>query len=565
MCAQESSRITRRFFLKLGAGGIAAVMLDACGQSPTAAPTAAPPAQPTAQQATLSPTPTTMAQKKGGRFTMIAHWEPVTLDVHKTVHLFAELVGLNVYETLVFHDPESGKYLPYLAESWETTADGLNWTFKLRQDVVFHDGTPFNAQAVKRSFDRILDPATAAGPALGHLGGKLLQNVSAPDDNTIQLQYSAPFAPLLAGLSLAFTGIISPAALDKYGDDISHNPVGTGPFVFKEWIPNEHILFTRNEEYNWAPSSFTYQGPPLLDEFQWLGIPEVTTRMVAYEKGEGDMVYAPLSQYQNLMAGPYNTMRAPVPGLGWALYMNVAKPPLDDLKVRQAVAHAVDREGMLNAPFLGGATIAEFGPLTSATLGYDPTLNDRVGYAYDPEKAKQLLDEAGWTPGADGIREKDGTRLQLAAYTETENIVPPTEAIQAFLKEVGIEVNIVSLEAAAAKTAFDNGEHNLTIEVFTGTDPNIMYQCFHSTSIGNWNVSHVTNPELDALLDKGATTVNPDERVPIYIQAQEIVLKEAYSVPMYNLMRIFSSYPYVKDIKWTDRAWPIPYQQWLDK
>ena len=578
MTRGSATRVTRRSLLKttmLGVGGLAIAALAGCQGAPAASPTAtsapkpaATTAPPAATQAPAAkPAETAAPQvtaKKGGKFIFVEASEPPTLDLQKTNVSTADVFGSHIIETLVWHNPESGAYEPFLATGWETTPDGLTWTFKLRQDVVFHDGTPLDAKAVKRSLERMVDPKTASLRAATLLGDKRLKSVEAADQYTVKLAYTQPFGPLLSGLANGFCGIISPAALDKYGDDIGNNPVGSGPFRFKEWVKGQGVVGVPFEKYNWAPKAWGRQGPPLVDEFRWRGIAENTTRIVALERDEAQMVRLPYPDYKRIKDAGYPIVQLNNPGTGQSIFMNVTKAPMDDKKVRLAVAYAVDRDAMIKAPFLGGATWPEYAPLTQGVLGYDPDLAKRVGVLFDLNKSKALLDEAGWKLGADGIRAKDGQKLVLSQVVNT-GMKDQSEVLQALLKVVGIQVDIKTLDVAARLEATGKGEHHLTWNADTHNDPDILYLQFHSSAIGSLNFPHVNNKELDDLLDKGRTTVDLNQRKQIYQKVQEIVLSEAYIVPVYNSARVFALQKYVKGVMFNDRAGVVAYGVWLDK
>ncbi|HET8524340.1 MAG TPA: ABC transporter substrate-binding protein [Thermomicrobiales bacterium] len=549
MAHRLTTKVTRRTLLGGAATGVASLAVGGALRGSAAAVMA---------QATPA------ARKSGGNLVFAESDEPPTLDIHKTAFSTAEVLAGSILDRLVYLNPETGKFDPALATSWETTPDGLNWTFKLRTDVVFQDGTPFNAQAVKRNFDRIMDPKTASGRSAALLGGALLKSIEAPDDTTIKLSYSQPLGPLLSGLNTSFCGIFSPAALDKYGDDIGQNPVGSGPFQFKSWEKGKGITLTPFAKYNWAPTAWGASGPPVVDSFVWRGITEATTRMVALQRDEAQIVRVPFANFKDAKNGDFQVLQLNNPGMPQAIYQNTTKPPLDDKNVRLAVAHAIDRDAVIGSPFLGGAVWAEYAPLTKGVLGYDPDLAKRVGVLFDLDKSKALLDEAGWKAGGDGMRSKDGQPLTLKLIT-TSGGGDTAQVTQLLLQAAGIKTEITQLDSAAWKKAVSGGEHHLTWRADTGTDPDILYLAVHSSAIGATNYVRAKNDELDGLLDKGRTTVDADARVPIYQKAQEIILGEGYIIPVYNSVRVFAMQPYVKGVQFNALAGVIPYGGWLDK
>jgi peptide/nickel transport system substrate-binding protein len=212
---------------------------------------------------------------------------PSGIDPH--VHASSEL-GIpltSVYDTLVWQDL-GGEFVPGLAKSWEVSDDGLTYTFHLRDDVVFHDGTPFNAQAVKFNFDRIADPATKSQKAVFMLGP--YESTEIVDDYTVKVHFKEPYAPFLDSASQVYLGMASPTAVEKWGADYQLHQVGTGPFIMKAYIPKDHLTLVCNPDYNWAPSIFNHQGPAYLEEIEFRFFVEPATRALALEGGEADVM-----------------------------------------------------------------------------------------------------------------------------------------------------------------------------------------------------------------------------------------------------------------------------------
>lgn len=558
MSENAPTGMTRRVFLRwatIGAGTLAGVALTGCGPTSTPEPT---------KPATAAPTRAAAAAKKGGRLVFSDCCEQANLDIHKVSGMGMENVGQGVTSTLVYQNPDTGDFEPYLASAWEATPDGLAWTFKLRKDVIFHDGTPFNAQAVKKNLDRILDPKTASARSSTFLGGKLVKSVDMVDDFTVKITHTAPFAPLLAGVSNIACGMLAPAQVDKFGADVVQGPVGTGPFRFKEWTKGQDTVLVPFDKFVWGPKSWSNTGPALLDEYRWRPVGEVTTRMVALERDEIQIARVPWSEYKRVKDAGLVIFQLNNPGSGLSYFLNPTKPPLNDKQVRLAVALSVDRDAILKLPFLGGATWAETTPMTKGILGYDPDLPKRVGVLYDPAKAKSILDQAGWKMGSEGIREKDGKKLMLSLYASAAD-KDPAEALQMVLKPVGIGVDIRLVEPAALSKTLVAGEQHIHTAALAGNDPDFLYQTFHSSQIGGVNYAQINNKELDDLLDKSRVTVDLAKRAPLYVRAQEIILGEGYMVPLFNSNRTFAFQKYVKGVQFNASPWPVPCALWVDK
>jgi peptide/nickel transport system substrate-binding protein len=504
------------------------LLAAACGPTPAPTPTKAPVAPATAAPAptpTSPPaaTPTAVVAAKGGKIVFGMVGQGISLDPHSTPG-FRHLLW-QVFDTLIYQAPD-GSLVPGLASEWKVSADGLTWTFKLREGVKFHDGTPFNAEAVKFNFERIVDPATKATYSKNLIGP--FKKATVVDPLTVQVELSQPFPILATNLARVFTGMVSPTAVQKLGPDFARNPVGTGPFMFKEWIDNDHITLVKNPDYNWAPAIFKHQGPAYLDEVRYAFIPENATRLAALETGELNAIeYVPVSEFERIKGDKrFTTLVAPLTGMPLSIVINTEKPILSDLKVRQALSYGFDRAGFIKAQY-NNAYPPATGPLISSVLYYDASVENR--YPYDPAKAKSLLDEAGWKVGTDGIRQKDGQPLEL---TFEDCIQRGAEIFQAQMKEIGVKVNIRMSDCPATQEAMNKGEHDFCWTGQLGTDPDVLEGAFHSRNIGGLNYVRFRSSELDALIDKGRAELNPAERQKIYSQIQHLIMDNALIIPV---------------------------------
>ena len=344
--------ISRRRFIKIGGTGAVAMLAVACAP---AAPTAAP-AAPTA--ASAAPKPTTApaasgAGKPGGQIRYAMNNEPDSLDPAKTAQASAFNVMMNLYDTLIWQDPVDLKYKAGLAESWESSPDGLTHTFKLRKGVKFHDGTPLNAEAVKANFDRIVDPATKSPQAASKLAA--YQSTTVVDELTAKITLKTQFAAFYDALSQTWLAIASPTAQKKFGDDYGRNPVGTGPYMFKEWVAKDRIVVVKNPDYNWGPPFWNHAGPAYLDQITFVGISENGARLTAFESGEIQvMETVPEGDFDRLKkSGKYQMVVARTPGSPMTIFMNTEKTPFNDINVRKAIMHGLNRTELINAAFFG--------------------------------------------------------------------------------------------------------------------------------------------------------------------------------------------------------------------
>lgn len=439
-------------------------------------------------------------------------------------------VTLNVCEPLVW-EPTPGRFVPGLAESWESTPDAKVYTFRLKRGAKFHDGTPFTAEAVKFTMDRVVDPAVKAGQSHDQLGP--YDHTDIVDDHTVKIVMKEGYAPLLTNLN-GYLGIVSPTAVKKMGlADFARHPVGTGPFMVKEWVPKDHITLVRNPEYDWASSFFTHRGTAYLEQVIFKIIPEGAVRTGTLKTGETQYIddLDPL-EYAGLKRDPgFAVIEKGQPGSGFILLLNVtSKGPVSDVAVRRAVAFGVDREGLNQSVFHGLNKVA-WSPLMRPTFGYDPT-TEKI-YSFAPARAKQILDEAGWTVGPDGLREKAGQKLVIDfPIIGRPRDKAMAESIQASLRDVGIDVKVTPLERAAFRDVVKQNRYDANFMWFSYGDPDVLRTIFHSANVNAFNRARYQVPEVDRMLEGAAATTDTAKRMQLYAAIQHRVLAEAVCVPL---------------------------------
>jgi len=552
------SVIRRREFLVWAATAVSAIGLAACQQAAPAAPTAAPAAPaakpttapaaaPTTAPAAAAPTtapaaapkpttaPAAAAAVAGGTlvYGLSGDFDD-TLDPQVTNFDTSIRVTLNICEPLVW-EPEPGKFVPGLADKWEVSPDAKTYTFNLKKGVKFTDGTPFNGAAVKFTLDRIVDPATKAGQSHDQLGP--YDHTEIVDDFTVKVVMKQPYAPLLTNMN-GYLGIVSPTAVQKMGmAEFARHPVGSGPFMFKEWIPKDHVTLVKNPDYNWGSSFFKHTGPAYLDEVIYKIIPEPSVRTGTLKTGETQLIdevdpleYATLSK--DLKFGIISKGQ---PGSGWVLLLNTtSKGAISDPALRQAIEYAVDREGLNKAVFQG-LNKAAWSPLMRPTFGYDPSTEQL--YKFDPEKAKSLLSEAGWVAGADGIRAKAGQKAEIAfpiISRPRDNAM--ATSVQASLRDVGIDLKVDPMERAAARERMSQNRYDISFMWFSYGDPDVLRTIFHSDNVEAFNRARYAVPEVDKMLEDAAGLTDQAKRADIYKQIQQRVLKDTAVVPLVDTL-----------------------------
>jgi peptide/nickel transport system substrate-binding protein len=362
-------------------------------------------------------------------------------------------------------------------------------------------------------------------------------------------------------------GIVSPTAVKKLGADFSRAPVGTGPFKFVEWKTNTHVIIERNPDY-WGDKA-------LLDRVIFKVVPEEGARMIALQTGDADMVLFPSpAQLPALRKDSRFTVHETTGIRVVFVGLHAGQPPLDDVRVRQALLHAVDRKAILDNIMEGSAGPAR-GVLAPGVFGYKDMKLDSV-YPFDRARAKALLGQAGWTPGPDGIMQKGGQRLSLSwvaargRYPKDGEI---TEAVQAMFKDVGVEARVQILEwAAVFKQVRDAtlNHHLFTLGwVTSNADADYsLYALFHSKNSppAGWNTSRYVNPKVDALIEQARRSLNQPERERLYGDVQDILAREMVWIPIYTTKEIIATRAGVKGFQ----IHPVEYnltlsKTWLDK
>ncbi|MCM3569456.1 ABC transporter substrate-binding protein [Neobacillus mesonae] len=452
--------------------------------------------------------------------------DSVSLDPITTTEGETFKVTINIFETLLNYGEQDTTIHPGLAEKWEVSDDGLTYTFHLRQGVKFHDGTDFNADAVIYNFNRWMNGDAEKFPYYTMFGGfkkdegHVIKDIKALDDHTVQFILKRPQAPFLKNLAMSMFGIASPAALEKYGDDFRSHPVGTGPFKFVEWKPNDRIVIEKNPDY-WDKNL------PKLNKIIFRVIPENTARLNALANGEIDVMDGlNNSDEATVLANDkLQIIERPSMNIGY-IGLTTTRKPLDNKLVRQAINHAIDKKTIIDA-FYGGKALPAKNPMPPSIEGYNDAIED---YPFDLEKAKALLKEAGY---------EKGFEIDLWAMPVARPYMPEAqkvaEVIQESLSKINIKANIKSVDWATYLEKANKGEFDMFMLGWTGDngDPdNFIYTLLDKDSIGSNNYAQYSNDELHKILIEAQTVADQEKRNELYKKAQEIVHEDAPWVPL---------------------------------
>jgi len=427
--------------------------------------------------------------------------------------------------TLVAKDAK-GEYLPYLAEGWEISDDGLTWDFTIKKGIKFHNGAPLTAQDYAWTFQRALDEAKLIKPMIASIS-----SAEALDDYTLRLNLKQPFFPLLNSLAYHALMPLSKAAVEEAGEQYGRQPISVGPYKFKEWKTGEKIVLERNPDFNWGPP-FAHQGPYYIDTVEFLIIPEYDTMIAGLEAGEIDYAKIdPLSVERIKGSGHFQVFEMVSQGMEPHLIINVSKPPFTDIRVRQAFNLAVDREALIQLVESGYGEV-QYGPLSSSMSGYWPGVEE-IGYKYDLARAKALMEEAGYRVGDDGMLEKDGEPLKVVvlAPANIPSQVKVAEVLKEQYKALGVEVEIQVLEYASMMDSVISGNFVAAVQGYTYPEADILVIWFHS-SFGP-NFPKAQDPELDKLLEASRTATDSATRQEALIEAQKYIIEQAYAVSLY--------------------------------
>jgi len=481
----------------------------------------------------------------GGKVVINFEIEVDTLDISKTFSAMSILDYVGASLTAL--DPETMDVIPYLAKSWTVSDDGLVYEFTLRDDVMFHNGTPLTAEDYAWTIQRMIDPEI--GSNCGFLAYSSVSEVEAVDEHTLRITLWAPNYYFLSTMAFgSCTMPMSKAYAEEVGEEgLGTNPVGVGPFRFVSWEPGVNVVLERNPDFAWGPS-YTHGGPPYIETLDIRGIVDHTTRQAALEAGEIDLSEITSEDVERVLStGQYQVLEF-LPGSGAdSVFMNVSKPPFDDIRVRQALNMAIDRDLIIKVMFAGDAKIMRE-ILSPPTIGYCDEAAD-LGYSYNLEKAKELMAEAGYTPGEDGMLQKDGEPLVLVmpVYSWVEKL---SILVQEQFKALGVQVELQQDEASVAYGHVMGGDFDIFLSGFLNEDASLMDWMFNSMGIGGYNFSQLSDPKMDELLTTMLSTTDPETNLRAACDVQVYAVEQAYTVPMFVAKLSTAVSNELKDVLW---------------
>jgi ABC-type transport system substrate-binding protein len=474
---------------------------------------------------------------------------PTTLDPALVTDVLGGAITAKLFNGLVRFN-ENLDIVPDIARSWKLSDDQLTYTFRLRRDVTFSNGRKVTAQDFKYSFERVLQPQTKAPltwvldkvqGAGDVISGKVqsISGISVVNDHTLMLKLEKPFGPFLSLLAMTTAYVVPREDVERLGQDFGTHPSGSGPYILTEWKHGQHVVLAAREDY--------FEGKPKLNGIFYRIIPEDLTAVLEFETGRLDVLEIPSSEYHRYTTDPqWRDLVYGRTGLNtYYLGLNCTRPPFDDVRVRRAVNYAIDRQHILYTIFEKRGVLAS-GPVPPGLWKSKIWPQTSEGYGYDPQKAKELIREAG--------AEGKTIKVYIPADPEVLDIV---EVIQDYLAKSGLKAEITELDWSAFKHAVNDGEPDAFWLSWWADYPdpeNFLFPLFHSASAGSTgNRTRCLDPELDRLIETAQNTMDEQQRYRLYRQAESRVIKDAPWVFMWHKGDYFVVQPWVKDF----RIYPI--------
>ncbi|EMY3598648.1 TIGR04028 family ABC transporter substrate-binding protein [Klebsiella aerogenes] len=479
-----------------------------------------------------------------------------------------------ITDKLTWQNPETLAIEPWIAESWSSNDEKTEYTFKLRPGVTFSDGTPLDANAVAKNFDTY----GLGNKALRLPVSEVINNYDRSevlDPLTVKFYFKKPSPGFLQGTATIGSGLVSLSTLarsfEALGD--ARNIIGSGPFTVKDEKPGRELTLVARKDYQWGPKNLAQQGPANLDGITYIVTPEDSVRIGALLAGQAGFIRQ-VQAYDEKQATDqgFNIYAAPTRGVNDSLSFRPDNPLVADLRVRQALVHATNAKQVVETLFSPNYPQAS-SVIARTAAGY-VDLSDKL--AFDQQKAKQLLDEAGWTPGADGIRQKAGQRLALTVY---ESLPQPQnkEVLQLVAqqwRQVGVALSVKAGDAGSrVLDNLDPLKTPLTVSEVGRADPDVVKSMFFPANRdallqqggSSDKVKTFRDDKLNALLTAISAEVDAQKRLQLTGDAQRYLLDNAYVIPIFEEPQVFAGAPWVKGVRFEAVGRPSFYGAWLDK
>ena len=479
-----------------------------------------------------------------------------------------------ITDKLTYQDPKTLKVEPWIAESWSVNADSTEYTFKIRDGVSFSDGTPLDAAAVAKNYDTF----GLGNPALKLPVSEVLNNYDhseVVDPHTVKFYFKKPSPGFLQGTSVIGSGLVSPATLAHRFDELGSatNIIGSGPFVVGKEVLGKEVDLVARQDYAWGPKTLAHQGRAYLDGITFIVTPEDSVRIGSLLAGQADFIRQ-LQAYdeKQVSAQGFPIYAAPTRGVNDSVAFRPDNPLVGDVKVRQALLHGANAKEIVETLFSANYPQAR-SIVASSAAGY-VDLSTKLGY--DPDLSKQLLDEAGWTLGSEGVRQKDGQSLALSVYVSPPQ--PQNKAVLQLLAQqwakIGVKLNVLTGNAGSATTDnLDPQKTALVVAEVGRADPDVIKSQFHPKNRDallqkgglSAKVQSFLDQKLVEILEAIASETDRAKRLDNAGRAQNYLIDQAYVIPFFEEPQVFAGAPYTKGVAFEAVGRPSFYSTWLDK
>ncbi|MFC9560201.1 TIGR04028 family ABC transporter substrate-binding protein [Agromyces sp. NPDC056965] len=502
---------------------------------------------------------------EGGTLTYLEHQAHTTLYPPQAGFYPNGGIVNNITARLTWQDPESLEIQPWVATEWTVNADATEYTFELRDDATFSDGTVVDAAAVAKNFDTY-----GLGDAeLGLTVSEAINNYASSevvDDDTVTFHFSAPAPGFLQATSTINSGLLSPETLDRkledFGAGSSTEIIGSGPFVITDEEIGTTLHLEAREDYDWAPPSFEHQGRAHLDAIDLVVTPEDSVRIGSLLAGQADVIrYVQAFDEAQVSGAGFEVVAAPTRGVNNSIGLRFTNPLLSDVRVRQALVHGVDAQEVVDTIFTENYPVAT-SQLASTAAGYT---DESKELAFDPDLSEELLDEAGWEVGADGIREKDGERLSLTVYeAKPQPLSKQTlELVSQQLAKIGVELNVKAADAGSYAADILDPLKTPLYHSMVGRADNDVIKSQYFTKNRNTLLSN--DAKLDELLTAVASEPDAAARDEASAAVQDYLTEQAYVIPLFEEPQVYGAAPYVHGFATEAVARPQFYDTWVEK
>jgi len=462
------------------------------------------------------------APSNGGTFVLALQQDPKTLDAPRMTLADEDEISNYIGAALTVIAPD-GRIVPWLADRWTFSPNGKTLTFHLKPGIMFHSGRPMTAADVKATFERDIDPATASPYDRDFLSS--VASFEAPDATTLVLNLKQPDGGLLQTLAIAgYLQPTDPSAIAKYGNEYAQHPSSVGPFLLKEWLPGQSVTLARNPAYKWGPS-FDHQGPPYLDQLVFRIIPQPTSQLAAFQSGAlSALLSVPPEQWDTYAKNPKYQFFQTVGPRVYYVEMNLKNPMFQDLRIRQAINVAMDRNAIVASVFNGHA-VANWAPFSPLLVGY--WKGSENYYPFDLGRARQLLSEAGYTLQG-GTLQRGGRPVMLRMLTRSyEPFTDLAQVIQAQLQQVGIGTTITAYEVTTDLAHLKAGDYDISASSYSwSSDPGLVMRLALQPG-GALDYSTYNNPAFTDLSRLYQTTISSTVRLQLMQRMQAQYLTDA--------------------------------------